>query len=259
MKLFLTLMIAWATILPAYAFEQKQQLDIRPEALEEGNYLGVDNTNAYVHLMLREMRGTKGSFFALLVRSGQNNNKMSLYRVDKLQLGTYVLTPLVVTPDGEIGILNDNPSLVLTVSKNNWGRAIFQVMNSKSNNHLGFQGPLTFDGRVSRSDWVNVQEGNYRQGNSRQYSVNISNFDPVERNTSVVFTNNNDQGIFLLEEIISGMYLLKENAFLKTGMQTRKNPSSIAIFYHDGYSRYIRNSFILINPRNDEDITVFDK
>ena len=237
---------------------QYGRIPIKPDGLTAGSYLGKDQQNAWVHLLLRDMPQTQGSFFALLVRQTPNY-KMSLYRVDKLLLGTFVMTPLIVT-DGEIGILNDNPSLVLTISKDDWGNHIFKLKSSKSGNTVGFQGPLIFNGEVSRSEWVDVDEGNYHQNIQRKYTLDISNFDHQEKQATVDITNNESQsGNYLMEEIVTGMYLLKQNAFLNTGMHTQKNPSSIGVFFKDGYNRYNRSSFILINPRNDEDITVFDK
>ena len=103
--------------------------------LNEGGYLGSHNGTEKVNLLLKPAPGREGSFFAVLMK---DEKKISLYLVDEINSNSYSMTPLEVTKDGEIGVINDGPSLVISIAKNKKNENIFKIMSANSSNNNGF-------------------------------------------------------------------------------------------------------------------------
>ena len=219
-------------------------------ALLKGGFRGKLNDRADVDILLQKVPGRKGSFFGLIMRG---DNQMSIYLIDLLKSKSYAMTPLEVTSDGEIGIKNDNPSLVLQVSDN-----YITVSSSQSNNSQGFKGYMKFFFKKKSSwTWDNVVEGNY--GNS----LFVGSLNPTEREAESNFTHERINGHFVIREKFPKMYTINSQKITRVGAQVKKSPLAIGVFLkHKGVGFFESNRgniFFLINPENDRDILKFEE
>jgi hypothetical protein len=185
--------------------------------LKEGGFLGKQNGEEKVNLLLKSAPGREGSFFAVLMKDAK---KISLYLVDEINSNSYAMTPLEVTRDGEIGIVNDDPSLVISSAKGSNGQDVFKIMSANSSNNSGFTGFFEFEGKSSKE-------------------IN---------------------GTFTLREKFPAMYLINQNSVLATGTQKNQIPSAIGIFLEKrGLFGSKSVDMLLVNPKNDTDMKVFSK
>lgn len=224
-------------------------------SLGEGTFIGTHNDSGEVTLILEEVPGREGSFFGLI---NKGDDKMAIYLIDTLKSQTYTMTPLEVTSDGEIGIKNDDPSLVLQLIGDE-----MKITSSNSSNTRGFTGFLTFPTKKESGKkvwrWVNVIEGDYGDGwSSDSTSLSLSSFDSVEGEAMAIFTTDKISGNFVIREKFPKMYTVNSNSVTSTGIQVKQAPKAIGIFLH---SKTIFGNdkvrFYLINPANDQDITKF--
>jgi hypothetical protein len=224
--------------------------------LNAGGYVGSQNGNDKVNLLLKAAPGREGSFFAVLMKE---DKKISLYSVDVLNATSYSMTPLEVTADGEIGVVNDDPSLVIASAKGSKGQDVFKIMSANSGNNVGFTGFFEFDGRASKNSWLTINDGQYKSDDASN-ALQISEVDPVEREATAVFLTKNISGTFTLREKFPSMYLINQNSVLATGTQKNQIPSAIGIFLSKrGMFGSKTVEMLLINPKNDTDITEFDR
>lgn len=230
--------------------------------LSEGGYSGKQNDSEKVDLLLKKANGREGSFFAVLLK--RDNSKVSLYMVDKLNDQSYTMTPLEVTADGEIGIVNDDPSLVISSTLKENNKAAFRISSANSANNQGFNGFLEFSGKASKTSWLNANVGEYDTENVEK-ALQISQFDPNEREAAAVFLTKDISGNFTIREKFPSMHLLNQNRVLSTGTQKNQNPNSIGIFIERkipvlfGLGENSEESLLLVNPKNDADIKIFKK
>lgn len=220
--------------------------------LKEGGYLGSHNGVDKVNLLVKPAPGREGSFFAVLLK---DDKKISLYLVDEINSSSYAMTPLEVTRDGEIGVVNDDPSLVISSAKNNKGQDIFKIMSANSTNNNGFTGFFEFSGKASKMSWLAIQDGQYKTTESAS-ALQISQVDPNEREATAVFLTKNISGTFTLREKFPSMYLINQNSVLATGTKTNQIPSAIGVFL---YTKMGKIEMTLINPKNDTDLTSFTR
>jgi hypothetical protein len=224
--------------------------------LKEGGYLGKQNGEEKVNLLLKAAPGREGSFFAVLMKDAK---KISLYLVDEINSNSYSLTPLEVTKDGEIGVVNDDPSLVVSSAKGEKGQDVFKIMSANSSNNAGFTGFFEFEGKASKISWLHIDDGQYKTeeaGNALQ----ISQIDPKEREATAVFLTKEINGTFTLREKFPAMYLINQNSVLATGTKKNQIPSAIGIFLEKkGAFGSKSTEMILVNPKNDTDLKSFSK
>ena len=194
--------------------------------LKEGGYLGNHNGDDKVNLLVRPAPGRDGSFFAVLMK---DDKKISLYLVDEINTNSYSMTPLEVTQDGEIGVVNDDPSLVISTAKNKKGQDVFKIMSANSGNNVGFSGFFEFEGSASKISWLAVDDGQYKSDEMKN-ALQISQIDPKEREATAVFLTSSINGTFTLREKFPAMYLINQNSVLATGTQKNQLPSAIGIF-----------------------------
>lgn len=224
--------------------------------LKEGGYLGKQNGEEKVNLLLKSAPGREGSYFAVLMKDAK---KISLYLVDEINSNSYSMTPLEVTKDGEIGVVNDDPSLVVSSAKGEKGQDVFKIMSANSSNNAGFTGFFEFEGKSSKITWLHIDDGQYKTeeaGNALQ----ISQIDPKEREATAVFLTKEINGTFTLREKFPAMYLINQNSVLATGTKKNQIPSAIGIFLEKrGLFGSKTTEMLLVNPKNDTDIKSFSK
>ncbi len=224
--------------------------------LKGGSFLGTHNGEDKVNLLLKPVRGRTGSFFAVLMKT---EDKISLYMVDKLNSSSYTMTPLEVTSDGELGVVNDDPSLVISSSQNSKNELIFKIMSANSSNNVGFEGYFEFKNKPSKFSWIEINPGEYKTS-SESNALQISEIDTFEKEGIAVFLTKEISGTFTLGEKFPNMYLINKNSVLSTGVSVNKIPSAIAIFLEkQTFFGGKTTMMILVNPENDSDLKVFTK
>lgn len=224
--------------------------------LKSGSYLGSHNGEEKVNLLVKAAPGREGSFFAILMKDAK---KMSLYLVDEINSNSYSMTPLEVTSDGEIGVVNDDPSLVISSAKNNKGVDVFKIMSANSSNNVGFTGYFEFSGKTSKMAWLAIDGGEYKTSEASN-ALQISQVDQKEREATAVFLTKEINGTFTLREKFPSMYLINQNSVLATGTKKNQIPSAIGVFLQraSGWSG-ATVEMILINPKNDTDLKTFTR
>lgn len=223
--------------------------------LKEGGYLGKHNGEDKVNLLIKPATGRDGSFFAVLMKS---EKKISLYLVDEINANSYSMTPLEVTKDGEIGVVNDDPSLVISSAKNNEGKDVFKIMSANSTNNNGFTGFFEFEGRSSKVSWLAIDDGEYKTDDVSN-ALQISQVDVKEREATAVFLTKEINGTFTLREKFPSMYLINQNSVLATGTKKNQIPSAIGVFLKRPGFWEEKTEMVLINPKNDTDLRTFTK
>lgn len=224
--------------------------------LAAGGYLGSHNGEDKVNLLLKPAPGREGSFFAVLMKDAK---KISLYLVDEINSNSYSMTPLEVTRDGEIGVINDDPSLVISSAKINKGQNIFKIMSANSSNSTGFTGFFAFEGKASKVTWLSVDDGQYKTDDAPN-SLQISQIDQKEKEATAVFLTKELSGTFTMREKFPAMYLINQNSVLATGTKKNQIPSAIAVFLEKrGLFGGKSTEMVFINPKNDTDIKTFTK
>ncbi len=223
-------------------------------SLREGAYLGQHNGDDKINLLLKEVPGRVGSFFALLMKSEE---MMSLYIVDELNHSSYAMTPLEITSDGEIGIVNEDPSLVISLSTGKKGQQIFKIMSSNSGNNRGFNGFFSFKGKKSKYTWHNFMSGRYKLKNNKN-ALQISDLDLTEREATAVLLTSTLSGTYIVREKFPHMFLLYKNSIFATGTMKDEIPSAIGIFLSKrGFQS--KKMMILVNPKSDRIFRTFIK
>ena len=233
--------------------QQKKRSSYGPAVLTAGSYEGTQNGTVPVSLFLKPVPGREGSFFALLMKN-KKGDKVSLYIVDTLKTASYAMTPMEITEDGEIGIVNDDPSLVLNVS-NEQGYITFKIINSGSSNNNGFKGYMTFNGRKCESEWVGLYEGDYSLGSDSD-ALSISSFDTTEGEAVATILTKSNSGSYTIREKLPFMFLINRNITSSIGTKTNKIPKSIGVFVswcHHG----CRLKLIMVDPHNDTNLTQY--
>lgn len=223
--------------------------------LKEGGYQGSHNGSDKVNLLLKPATGREGSYFAVLMKDAK---KISLYLVDEINSSSYSMTPLEVTKDGEIGVVNDDPSLVISSAKNKKGQDVFKIMSANSSNNSGFTGFFEFDGNPSKITWLTIDDGQY-ENDEADNALQISQIDQKEREATAVFLTKAINGTFTLREKFPAMYLINQNSVLATGTKKNQIPSAIGIFLERKGLFGKTVEMDLINPKNDTDIKTFKK
>lgn len=232
--------------------------------LKTGGYLGSKDGRDEANLLLKSAPGREGSFFAVLSSTSTNSKSVkslsiSLYLVDEINSTSYSMTPLEVTKDGEIGVVNDDPSLVISSARNNQGKDVFKIMSANSSNKAGFTGFFEFGGAASKISWLSIDDGQYQTAKDAN-AVQISQIDKKEREATAVFLTSELSGTFTLREKFPSMYLINQNSVLATGVKKNQIPSAIGIFLQKStWSGKSATELLLIDPENDSAIKTFTK
>lgn len=132
--------------------------------LYEGSFEGTwrygDDEEEDVNLLVKPITGREGSFRAILI---SGDEKLAVYQVNPEATGRYTMTPYSVGTDGEIGIVDDNPSLTLTASTPTaWHDEVnFVIVSANSGNNRGFTGTIRITDTTCRYRWIGPLSGTY--------------------------------------------------------------------------------------------------
>ncbi len=222
-------------------------------ALEAGAYQGkITGTKNKVQLMLREAVGREGSFLGLL----KSKEELALYVLDKAAPGssTYVMTPFEVLGDGDVGIRDDDPSLVLMMLPNDGDKIQFNISNSNSGNSIGFQNAMMFSGKTTKVEWIDSIAGAYKYDCRKCDALILSGFNSISGESQGIFATENISGSFAISEECPGKYSVKAKRFLATGENDADAPMRIGVFVKEGRDY----DFLLANPGKYSDIQKFE-
>ncbi len=231
-------------------------------SLQEGTYKGshydsLKKGKAAVYLMLKPVSGREGSFLAVLMKSKKRKKQVSFYVMDLASKFSYSLTPLDVTTDGQIGIINDDPSLVLSMSTGEKNKYSIKITSSNSGNTKGFSGYMVFEERSDNYQWIANGAGNYNYA-GRKNALQISSWDILEGEADAIFTTASLNGSFKISESFPQMYLINANKVLATGSKVDSIPRKIGFFIKEkGEWSGKKECFVLVNPENDRDVMTF--
>ncbi len=207
-----------------------------------GNHEGkVANDKSYIiDFILRKVEGRSGSYFGVLIKREKeifqsfNPLKIALYMVDPLDSeNSYTLTPLVVTPDGSIGVNNADPSLVLNITGNTEAekKPEFTLASANSSNRNGFQESMIFEkGEKSDAEWISMEGGKYElDGDGSKTATTVSNMDSNFEATTSFMTKRDLNGDYIIQEKQPWIYVLKARTVTSTGVEAEQNPKKVGI------------------------------
>ena len=226
--------------------------ELRPSSYK-GKFIG---NRKKVYLMLREAVGREGSFLGVILTKDQ----LALYVIDQAKPGSnsYVMTPLEVISDGIIGIHNDDPSLTLTVLK----EEEFTITVSNSNNRLGITKAMRFYDETDDRVWLDAIPGKYSKysekgkrgkgGKRVKRALVISNMNLIDQEADAQFFSGLN-GPHIIAEQFSGMYTILARRYVKTGEEVDRNPRKIGVFIKKKGKRL----FYVVNPDNSKDRIIF--
>lgn len=225
-------------------------------ALEQRNYMGK-NKSGKIHLILKEAPGRTGSFLGMLLAPSE---KMRLYLIDEIQQNKYAMIPLEITSDGEIGIINDNPSLELSTYDED-GKTTVNIRSANSGNNTGFTDTMTMKESDKYIRWVDLQEGKYKY-RSQKDSLIISGLDDIEGVASVQSQLRGPRfaGSHIIKSKLPGMYLLYADMLTRTGQRMSIVPDRIGVFITTkSFFGSKKTTFVLVKPERDRDLLEFKK
>lgn len=220
----------------------------------EGGYTGRLNRNRNVQLMTRRIPGRVGSFMAILFKK---KDEACAYIVDPTETPTdYAMTPLTVTPDGEIGFNNSNPSLMMSITNlGNITNPEFILTNANGGNSTCIQGSAVFKGEDSRFRWDSaIVSGVYNAGGIRNVGVFASSpilpGDSSQEGTAKLVRPFKRPGNYAVREKAPGLFTLKVTGYTSTGATEEVQPTYIGF----SASTMWGNSVYLINPADHTDV-----
>ena len=226
------------------------------ESLSPGSYEGK-SAKGDIQIFLKVAPGRAGSFFAVLVR-GQDS---FIYVVDSVDSSTYAMTPLEVTHDGHIGIVNDDPSLVVQAFPGKKDSTLFRITSANSTNKIGYEGNIEFSSNDKKEEeWAKLDAGVFSTSKSKTKkstttnnlsgNMQISEIDLAENEATVSFSTSTLNGTFRLREKFPGMYALNAQSMLATGQNLSSFPTAIGIFIEEKRQFKTEMVFLLINPHS---------
>lgn len=220
----------------------------------EGGYTGRLNRRDNVQLMTRKIPGRAGSFMAILFKA---KDVACAYVVDPTETPTdYAMTPLMVTPDGEIGFNNDNPSLMMSISNlGNRAKPEFILTNANGGNSACVQGSAVFKGEDSRFRWDRaIVPGVYKAGGIRSVGMFASSAilpgDSSQEGTAKLVRPFKRPGNYAVREKAPGLFTLKITGYTSTGAIEEVSPTYIGF----SASTMWGSSVYLINPADHTDV-----
>jgi hypothetical protein len=230
-------------------------------ALVPGSYRGHvivnDNKHGKANLMLLKIDDSvrTNAFIAVLEYQRSiysKQQKVVPYLVDPVTDGErYIMTPLMVTDDGEIGVHNSNPSRVLELVGEN-----IMITPSKSEN-AGLasdqQHTIAFTREVKRPDLIDAIEGTFRiVGKSRFSKIQLVKNDSSGSNGESVivqFSMNSTSSViasgFQVRQKYPGIFTLKDIAERDIGGQVAQKTNYLGVFV-TSRNRPCKKSFLII-------------
>lgn len=200
------------------------------QLIPTGSYEGQSDRGDATHLLIKPLAGRSESYLGLLIGRVQGR----VYVIDPITVGSsYAMTPLQITEDGETGVVDENPSLVLNLDglhDNGWPG--FTVSDAKSGNTLGFQGSIAFTaGSLSRLVWEEFTPALYRTGLFSGPTLTLSALDGNHQATAFFSGGRGElNGSFFVREKAPGVFTLHDDAVKSTGPEVKEVPSKALVF-----------------------------
>ncbi len=209
--------------------------------LSEGSYKNEirGRDGDLVNLLIKRIPGRIGSAAALLV----TKEKVCAYIIDPVGTSTYGLIPLALTARGELGVVDSNPALQLTViGGSKGGKEIgfrISLANSTSTDSPKcYAGSPRFSGVKGHVEWKDYEAGNY-WGNWAAYHRGDANFGghdkrgssfgmytPAEGQATVSVEGSN----YNLKQKLPGLFVLKNTVLSNTGVNAVESPAGVGAF-----------------------------
>ncbi|OFZ56342.1 MAG: hypothetical protein A2428_07700 [Bdellovibrionales bacterium RIFOXYC1_FULL_54_43] len=218
-----------------------------------GSHVGVLNRDKEIHLLVRTIPERKGSFLGLML---MKDRAAQFYRIDPLDSSlsqSYAMNPIEVGRDGELGVLNIEPSLVLSLGRicPRTGRPDFTINDAGSRNSAGFQGSIVFKaGHNSDLSWSDYVPGEFKGNHDR---LRLSALTDHE---ATLFSE--QAGSFVIREKMTGIYSIKKLSVTSAGALLETRPYRIGAFILDQGLFGSRERLIWISPSNFRDVTHFN-
>lgn len=236
-----------------------------PEGSYRGRFRGTDRGR--VHLMTQRIQGCSGCFISVIFKNQGRDQEVQAYKslpqngavIDGIYTSTqYTLTPIGVDSDGELTTPNDNPSLVLNITRDAASdRPEFTIASAQSDNHQSFESTMLFKGGDSSFTLDGGESGRYKRPWECQevgtVHTIISNPRDGSRSATVTWNGSKHElgGIFSLKEKAPGVFTFNGISYLATGTQLQQRPKKIVIFMEKVYREWA----LLIDPTNPRDVT----
>ena len=241
--------------------------------LPDGSYKGKlrAQEKGGIHFMVKSYPGCDGCFIAIALDSDDIfDRKVQLVAYSALPLedivvngrhtsSRYSLTPIGVDKDGELTLPNDNPSLVLNISKNIGTQdAVFTITSAQSGNTLGFQSSMVFLWeRESPFEIIDPSNGEYREPWSTKVQATLgmvaTSPEDQSRSARISWLGNirKQGGDFLLKEKMPNVYTFNAVSYLSTGERLKDIPSYIVMFA----KRRGKEHLLMVNPVDSRDVS----
>lgn len=255
-------------LVPAIVFAQTMTLGI-PEGSYRGKLRAQDRGR--IHILTQKIKGTQASFIALIFKHQtglfKNEKQIQAYKalptndalVGTMRTATqYTLTPIGADQDGELTTPNDNPSLVMNITKNIGTPDVeFSVVSAQSDNRTSFQTSMIFKGQESPFGWEDGESGDIKTPwHCREDgTIGILSDNPEDGSRAANVTWNGSKsesgGTFYLKEKAPGVFTFTGISFLATGTQPQPAPKKIVLFVkHGGTERAF-----LVSPSQSDEVT----
>lgn len=262
MKTLLTLLLTTTGLAFAGPMPQGEHKLALPEGSYRGHVNNDDKTEA--KLLVRPFKQERlGSYLALLIIE----TKVNMYLVDPLDERSntnFTMTPIVVTGDGEIGIVNSDPSLVLSIGAEECdGLPEFTIANANSRNQIGFQGSIIFKaGKKADLNWVDFNPGTFKfDAAFNDDKLVVSQLDGNKEATVLITTRESDlNGTFSLREKKPGIFTIKPVSVKNTGAETAEQPKRLAVFLvRPFWGLWTQPIVLVIDPAKENNFTIYHK
>jgi hypothetical protein len=197
-----------------------------------GHYrpLSPDAPSIQAILSVKSLAGRPGSFVAFL----RTENEAALYLMDPAQDASisYVLIPLRMTIDGDIGAPNNNPTYIIQNGRDEAGRNCFNIIAAGSKVPTRFDGTFQIGDKRYDSNWNNSQIGTYNLRGSH-LGVNVSEYNSKERQTALSFNLADWRGPYLLKKRWPAIYKVEQRSYTNSGIMAEGTSIGIGLFFHD--------------------------
>jgi len=223
-------------------------------------YAGCDGCFIAYKLKTPELLGDRTvdlvAYSALPMESVNVNGRLTSKR--------YSLTPIGVDSTGDLTLPNDDPSLILNISKGVGTRdAEFTITSAQSGNRLGGVESMVFLwSREAPFEIIQPSEGQYRDVGSSKVAATVTSLKTEEdgaHSAHILWMGNIRQegGDFLLKERLPGVYTFNAISYRGEGNQVRNMPAFIVMFVH-GNGQFCfekQDMMLMVNPVNHVDVS----
>lgn len=196
--------------------------------LKKGTFKGETQNGEKFYLMLKEARGSKGSFLAVLSNWQEKRKKFGLYIVDPTTNAQYTFSPIILDEMGNLIYLRgERPELILNTNED--GMAI----TPNSPNGPFADSKINFEGDMANDFWSSLRSTNYQWG-ANSKALEIYGFDKKTERAMASFDSkafSSKRHVYVLKE--NGIYAIHETNVLEDRRVVLGNAIGLGIFITD--------------------------